>query len=112
MSFRAPHHNPKLYPPLRRVVGKEINDFGREMDVLSCGRLMPHAKNTRHRKLRGLLRRCLPCLAEGFTEEGAADKKQQCVRWCGKCGCRLRRGNKGPLCAPCENPLGEEKAWA
>jgi hypothetical protein len=97
MPVRSRVHNP--HPPLRRVV--DFYDEGSvRMNVLSCGHKLPEEQS--HPKKLNSHARCALCAAAGDFDVLPCDSERAGKpRFCTRCGCRLRKGQRNDVCDPC-----------
>jgi len=96
-----PSRKKNTQPPFRRVVDFDIDDRGLRLVVLSCGHKVSE-RMTSPKKLNGRVR-CVRCKEEGNFGRlpGDSVNASSTPRFCKRCGCRLREGQKNEVCSPC-----------
>lgn len=93
---------PNAHPPLRRVVDVYEEEFVGWVAILSCGHKAIQ-KQENPKKL-GDRMSCDRCAAVGDFEKLPQDCKGHRAggpRYCARCGCRLRTGQRNSTCDPC-----------
>jgi|GEM_PF-6923101 len=89
------------HPPLRRVVDFDIDDRGSRFAILSCGhKLREDPSGARRINSHA---RCMGCAAEGNLDPlpGDTGTSRDKPKFCKRCGCKLRSGQKNDYCDPC-----------
>jgi len=88
--------------PRRLIVSTIRTELGLRVE-LSCG----HVLLLGHQSSAGMRRQarvsCPQCLEEHREDEQSEKVFSRRPRFCNRCGCKLRSGNKGSLCSPCQD---------
>lgn len=88
--------------PRRLIISTIRTALGLRVE-LSCG----HALLLGHQSSAGMRRQsrveCPQCLEEHREDEETDKLTSRKPRYCSRCGCKLRRGNRSTMCAPCQD---------
>lgn len=88
---------------LRRLVVKTTRtQFGAVRAELECGHEVLLSQTSSAGMRRKSRVDCPECLHDKCEEQEVRRMYSKGPHYCSHCGCKLRSGNKGTLCAPCQ----------